>query len=363
MATPLTADRMLKALRDEGVSVVEVRDWRTHNRNEVGAWGPVNGVMLHHTAPTSDPVGLCYDGRSDLPGPLCLGVITKDGVVHLVGNGRANHAGGGDPDVLAAVIAENYGDTPPAPTEHEGSAGAVDGNARFYGFECHNDGDGKDPWPLEQQDAMVRASAAVCRAHGWSAKSTIGHLEWSDWKVDPRGPGISMSDLRIRVAERLEHPAGWSPTPEEDDMPKRALYGTSDDYRRTIQPNNWTTLTFNRRYTDGDWQNLDQATSSILHGACHYTASIGVRVGGLARGQEFQIRLANYREQGGDFERTGTMPIHSPVHVGGDLHFVYTWSGYISASGKGRVRPEVFHYGDEPLVVEWARAESLYWPG
>ena len=38
-------------------------------------------------------------------------------------------------------------------------------------------------------------------------------------------------------------------------------------------------------------------------------------------------------------------------------------SGFISDTEKGRVRPEVFHYGDEPLVVAWARAESLYWPG
>jgi hypothetical protein len=360
MATPLSADRLLKALRDEGVRVVEYRDWRTNNRNEVGAWGPVHGVMIHHTVTsgTDSSVELCYEGRSDLPGPLCHGVIAKDGTCYLVGNGRSNHAGSGDGDVLAAVIEERS-----LPPDNETD---TDGNVHFYGFECVNLGDNADPWPPEQVEAIVRASAAICRAHGWGKEGTtsvIGHLEWQPGKVDPRGPGISMGDIRERVAERLDHPAGWSPTPEEDDMPKRALYGTTDDYHRTIQPNTWTTLTFNRRYADGDWQNLEQATSSILHGACHYSASVGVRVGGLTRGQEFQIRLANYREEGGTFERTGSMPIHSPVHAGGDLHFVYTWTGFISARAKGRVRPEVFHYGDEPLVIDWARAESLYWPG
>ncbi|MGP4112064.1 peptidoglycan recognition protein family protein [Streptomyces sp. 4N509B] len=209
MATPLKPDPLLKVLRDEGLRVVEVRSWRTHNRDHVGPWGPVNGVMLHHTAPHEDPVTLCYVGRADLPGPLCHGVITKDGVVHMVGNGRANHAGGGDPDVLAAVRAESYGERPPPPTEHAGSPGAVDGNAPFYGFECHNDGDGEDPWPPAQQDAMVRAAAALCRAHGWSAKSTIGHLEWSDQKIDPLG--LSMVTLRARIAERLAHAASWNP--------------------------------------------------------------------------------------------------------------------------------------------------------
>ncbi|MFE9258622.1 peptidoglycan-binding protein [Streptomyces sp. NPDC006879] len=203
MATPLTAEQLLAALLAEGVTVVEHEGWRTHNRNHVGAWGPVNGVMIHHTVSsgTDSSVELCYDGYSSLPGPLCHGVIAKDGTVYLVGNGRANHAGGGDPAVLQAVITETYGDRPPTPTEHQGSAGAVDGNTRFYGFECINLGDGADPWPAAQLDAIERVSAAICRAHNWGAKSVIGHLEWSDWKVDPRG--FAMPGMRERVQGRL----------------------------------------------------------------------------------------------------------------------------------------------------------------
>jgi hypothetical protein len=216
MAQPLTASRLLAALRDEGVRVVEVGNWRSHNRNHKGPWGPVHGVMIHHTVtgPGTDVVGLIYNGHSALPGPLSTGCITKDGVVHLTGNGRANHAGGGDGDVLAAVIGESYGDRPPATHEHDGSAGAVDGNARFYGWECENKGDGRDPWPRMQYLAMVKATAGICREHGWSAKSAIGHLEWSDWKVDPRG--IDMTDFRRDVAACLALPAGqWE---GNDDM-------------------------------------------------------------------------------------------------------------------------------------------------
>ena len=97
----------MAALKAEGVKVVEVDGWRTRNRNHKGAWGPVNGVMIHHTVTsgTKASVDLCRDGHATLPGPLCLGVIAKDGTVHLVGNGRTNHAGSGDDDVLKAVIA------------------------------------------------------------------------------------------------------------------------------------------------------------------------------------------------------------------------------------------------------------------
>ncbi|MFE4858133.1 peptidoglycan-binding protein [Streptomyces sp. NPDC056670] len=214
MSTPLSATAFAAALRAEGVSVVEVDGWRDHNRNHKGAWGPVNGVIVHHTVSsgTDASVRLCYDGHDELPGPLCHGVIAKDGTVHLVGNGRANHAGGGDPAVLNAVIAENYGDRPPATHRHEGSSGAVDGNARFYGFECVNLGDGADPWPAAQLDAIERVSAALCRAHGWSAKSVIGHLEWSDWKSDPRG--FDMAELRSRIAARLAGKPVATPAPQ-----------------------------------------------------------------------------------------------------------------------------------------------------
>ncbi|MEU2510183.1 N-acetylmuramoyl-L-alanine amidase [Streptomyces sp. NPDC007863] len=215
MATPLTVDRLVTALRAEGVRVVEHPGWRGHHRNHKGPWGPVHGVMIHHTVtgPKVDGVSLCFNGYSSLPGPLCHGVIRRDGSVHLVSDGRANHAGGGDPSVLSAVIDERYNDRPPAPHQHDGSAGAVDGNRHFYGFECENLGDGVDPWPAVQVEAIVRASAAISRAHGWGAKSVIGHSEWSDWKSDPKGPDnvVSMPGLRKRIADRLVHPASWTP--------------------------------------------------------------------------------------------------------------------------------------------------------
>lgn len=217
MATPLSAAAVLAALRAEGVRVVEVGSWRTHNRNTKGAWGSLNGSIVHHTVTrgTANTVAMCRDGYSSLPGPLCHGVIAKDGRVHLVGWGRANHAGGGDPRVLEQVIAESYGTRPSKPTR--GNSNGVDGNRHFYGWECENLGDGKDPWPAAQYDAIVRSQAALCRAHGWSAKSVIGHLEWSSDKIDPRG--FAMADLRAAVAERLTHPASWNPgsTPTEED--------------------------------------------------------------------------------------------------------------------------------------------------
>ncbi|MER6853627.1 N-acetylmuramoyl-L-alanine amidase [Streptomyces flaveolus] len=195
MAVPLSANAFVKALKAEGLTVVEVGDWRTHNRNSRGPWGPVHGVMIHHTVTkgSARTVDICRKGYSGLPGPLCHGVITKDGTVHLVGYGRANHAGSGDDDVLRAVIGEQA-----LPVDNEAN---TDGNRCFYGFECENLGDGKDPWPAAQLLAIEKVAAAICREHGWSERSTIGHLEWQPGKVDPRG--FTMASMRARIAERL----------------------------------------------------------------------------------------------------------------------------------------------------------------
>lgn len=206
MSTPLTAAQFLKALRDEGLTVVEEGNWRTHNRNSKGAWGGVHGVMIHHTVTSgaASTVRIVRDGYSGLPGPLCHGMIAKDGTVYLIGYGRTNHAGLGDPDVLDAVIAER-----PLPVDNEAT---TDGNRVFYGFECENLGNGSDPWPTAQLDAIERASAAICRAHGWGARSVLGHLEWQPGKIDPRG--FTMAGMRDRIAARLgQDKPGPVPTP------------------------------------------------------------------------------------------------------------------------------------------------------
>ncbi|MGP4010060.1 peptidoglycan-binding protein [Streptomyces sp. 4N124] len=211
MAKPLSASKMVEILRAEGLTVHEVRNWRSHNRNGKGPWGPVNGVMIHHTVTsgTNASVDICYDGYSSLPGPLCHGVIDKKGHIHLVGNGRANHAGLGDNDVLRAVINETK-----LPHDNEAD---TDGNRHFYGFECINLGNGKDPWPEVQKEAIEKVAAAICRHHGWTERSVIGHKEWQPGKVDPRG--FTMDGMRKRIAQRLAGKGGDTGGKEPDPKP------------------------------------------------------------------------------------------------------------------------------------------------
>jgi hypothetical protein len=290
MATPLTAARFLAALKAEGVIVVEEGDWEHHNRAGHGAWGPVHGVMIHHTVTkgTTATVRIVRDGYTDLPGPLCHGMIAKDGRVHLIGWGRANHAGLGDPDVLAAVIAERK---PPADDE-----ASVDGNARFYGFECENLGDGTDPWPAAQVEAIVRVCAALCRQHGWGARSVIRHLDWQPGKVDPRGPGMDWDDVLAAVAKRLgsKPPTASLPAPTRPvvDLSKLvaaarsnpAAKGTPVTYAgvKTVEAALVDEGLLSKAYSDGHYGTTTVAAYSRWQLKCYPGAS--TKPGGAADG-------------------------------------------------------------------------------
>ncbi|MER7517768.1 N-acetylmuramoyl-L-alanine amidase [Streptomyces sp. NPDC126499] len=217
MATPMTADQWLAALRAEGVTdIVEMPGWRTHNRNGRGAWGDVHATMVHHTAGEGSGLAdYCYRGNADLPGPVCHDFLARSGRLYLVGNGRTNHAGKVARNAYDVVLNERSVHPAPGPDE-------LDGNAVSYGLEVENSGAEGRAWPAKQYDVAVRVQAARCRFHGWSADSIWAHKEATRRK--PLDPRIDMNAFRRAVAERLKHPPSWNPgqtTPplEENDVP------------------------------------------------------------------------------------------------------------------------------------------------
>jgi hypothetical protein len=221
----MTAAQVVAQLKKWGLKYVEIPGWATHNRNSKGVWGPVNGFIWHHTGASVGAANAkayasstLYNGLADLPGPLCHFSIGADGVVYLVGWGRANHAGGGDPTVLQHVIDEDYsGQLHPT----RGNSNGVDGNAHFYGVEIQYSGS-QQMADIQYQTAL-KLSAAILDFHsrpengdwGEDALSVIAHGEWSSDKWDPGyAPGriMAMSGVRADVTATLA--AG--PTQEDD---------------------------------------------------------------------------------------------------------------------------------------------------
>lgn len=221
--TPLTPAQWLRVLKAEGVDVREYRSWTTHERDdETGkVFGPVNGVVIHHTA-GSNSLSLCYNGTASLPGPLCHTHMSKTGIANMTSAGRANHGGTFAQNAHNAVLAES----PVHP--YPDAAEPVDANDRYYGIEPENLGNGTDKWPWKQWVALVKWATAICRHHGWNQDSVIGHKEGTRRKIDPKGPVIgpdgttfdfTMNRFRADVKAALARPAGVWPNsvPEEEE--------------------------------------------------------------------------------------------------------------------------------------------------
>jgi len=213
MADPMTPAQLISQLKKWGVKYQEYGDWQQHNRNHVGKWGPVHGFGWHHTgSDNEDQRILLRKGYTDLPGPLSHFGIAQTGIVWLIGWGRANHAGLGDDDVLAALIAERN-----LPVDNEAN---TDGNSRLYGVEFWYSG--SHPMTPAQYESGILLSAAICDFHNWTGASILAHGEWQPGKWDPGyAPGkmMDMDNVREDIDRRLEMGPKPVPTPNIEAVP------------------------------------------------------------------------------------------------------------------------------------------------
>lgn len=173
-------------LRAAGLKVVEVDGWRTRGSDSFSPRGSVD----HHTAGgrsgNAPSLGICINGRSDLPGPLCNVLIGRDNTCFVVAAGRANHAG-------------------------KGAWQGRSGNSSVYGVERENVGTSAEPWRDDQTDAAARCHAALVRGHS-TADGVCEHKEWAPQrKVDAHT--VTGATMRRLVDAVLSHTA-----PEEPDM-------------------------------------------------------------------------------------------------------------------------------------------------
>jgi hypothetical protein len=360
MASPLSPDRFIAILRAEGVKVSEYPGWRTRERDdETGiAFGPVRMILNHHTAGRNSRDVVAKTGVPGLPPPLAHIHLAKDGVATMCSAGRANHAG-----PMAVNAYQSFRDektSHPAPSK---ASGTIDGNDIAYGIETENLGDGKDPYPRSQYDAWVRINAAICREYEWSAESVGCHKETSvEGKIDPRGPvegygargrfEFTPQQFRADVAERLKHPASWSPgdsapaaqpAQKEEHVPYPiGRYDTTD---RTIVPRKWTTLPI---------EGVD-----LLTGATRYQAMAQVQAtippSATLQGRFYHLRSDGSRWTGPIVERTGT---------DGTTFADFHNAGSIVASEK--LRFEVIYYpaksdDEKSIKVTTAYLRGLYW--
>jgi hypothetical protein len=164
------------ALLDWGLTVREVPGWQTRGSTDFNP----RGHVCHHDV-IGDQAGnhdrvppIIIEGRPDLDGPLANFWLERDGDVHLVAAGRANHAG-------------------------TGGWRGLSGNSSVWGTEANSLGVPTDPWPEVQLEAWYKLCAATCDFSGFSPVMVCGHKEWAPTrKTDPHS--IQMAGFRTKVA-------------------------------------------------------------------------------------------------------------------------------------------------------------------
>jgi len=210
MSTPMTASQLEAQLKKWAINYAPYKpDWATHNRGQRGkGWGNVHGVVIHHTGTDGDARQDLYAGDSALPGPKVQLYIDKNGKLWLIGWGRANHAGGGDPAVLNHVINEDYSGI--LTTRYgEGDSYAEDGNAYFYGIEVGYSG--SHEMSPAQYSTLMKVCAAIADFHNWTEKSFIAHYEWNKYKWDPGcGPNSKKYNM-VGVRGDIKHAISAGP--------------------------------------------------------------------------------------------------------------------------------------------------------
>lgn len=189
------ANRLRYWLNPIGVQVVEIDGWQSRGRT-YATFDPY-GSVNHHTAGSrvgvAPSLGICINGRSGLPGPLCNVHQQRNDVVNVVAAGVANHAG-------------------------RGSWQGLSGNQKVFGLEVEHCGYSDEPFPERRLDISCRVNAAfLAGLTKPDAVMQCQHFEWStEGKIDfckPLLPG-GAAGFRFRVAQLLANgPGGTVPAP------------------------------------------------------------------------------------------------------------------------------------------------------
>lgn len=180
-------------IRAKGVRVVEVDGWRTRGST---TYTP-RLALMHHTAGSErgavPSLAICIFGRSDLAGPLCQVLQSRepigDDVAYVIAAGRANHAG-------------------------VGVWRGISGNSNAGGVEVEHTGTGgASP---RRREITCRILAALLEGGSGDARNACQHFEFAT----PKGRKVDFRDLAPDTPDSIRARVDfWIGRTEEDDMP------------------------------------------------------------------------------------------------------------------------------------------------
>lgn len=203
-------------LRADGLRVVETEGWRTRGSSTFSPRGSVNHHTAGGTRGSAPSLGVVINGRSDLSGPLCNVLQSRepDGndIFYVIASGRANHAG-------------------------TGGWRGLTGNSSVFGLEIEHVG--TVPLPESRQRLAARCHAALGRGN-FDERAVCQHSEWATPPGRKTDAATHVDPAQFRawvgIAMRQKQEVPPPPPPLERMFPDMFLIGTTENKHFLLTP-------------------------------------------------------------------------------------------------------------------------------
>jgi hypothetical protein len=194
-------------LRGAGLRVVETDGWRSRGSASFNPHGSVN----HHTAGgsrgTAPSLGVVIYGRSDLSGPLCNVLQSREAdgndIFFVIAAGRANHAG-------------------------TGGWRGLTGNSSVFGLEIEHIG--TIPLPESRQRLAARCHAALGQGL-FDERAVCQHFEWATppGRKTDAATHVDPAQFRAWVGMAMRNPKPAPPPPPQQGVcPSMFMIATTE---------------------------------------------------------------------------------------------------------------------------------------
>ncbi|MFC0039791.1 DUF1906 domain-containing protein [Actinomadura rayongensis] len=192
------------------------------------------------------------------------------------------------------------------------------------------------------------------QTYAWSGGKWDGRAQIQQYSNDHVINGVGLDYDRAVKADYGQWRIGVSPG--KDDMPDYVSVGATA--AQQLKPGEWTTVAFDKDYSDAEHQHSDEGGPSVLWGPARYALTASVTLDGVPQGTRVQARAIEVKAD--DTSKFTVAATQDFVSAGEDTALVFAMSADTVDDGY-RVRFQVKQFGKDAAKLSSAGAKVLFW--
>jgi hypothetical protein len=192
------------------------------------------------------------------------------------------------------------------------------------------------------------------QTYAWSGGKWDGRAQIQQYSNDHVINGVGLDYDRAVKADYGQWRIGVSPG--KDDMPDYVSVGATA--AQQLKPGEWTTVAFDKDYSDAEHQHSDEGGPSVLWGPARYALTASLTLDGVPQGTRIQARAIEVKAD--DTSKFTVAATQDFVSAGEGTELVFATSADTVDDGY-RVRVQVKQFGKEAAKLSAAGAKVLFW--